>query len=204
VKREYTKRHWETSNDYADAKDAVVRTIMRRARGEGSGPRIERFAALVLGYLPKHARILEIGAGEGLLSARLAAAGHDVVALDTQLRSRFPIVETSFEEYEAPPHSFDCVAAQLVLHHATDLHAMLDKIEMLLNGGGIIAIDDYGWERSDDEAFRAERSDLHTSNTMLRALRERFAEIFYADHAYFQDGAGDDSLAFTFIGARKS
>jgi GrpB-like predicted nucleotidyltransferase (UPF0157 family) len=203
VKREFVKREWETQNHYAEAKTAVVNTIMRRARGEGSGPRVQRFVSVLQYYLPRHARVLEIGAGEGLLAAGLAAAGHDVVALDTQLRSMFPVVETSFEEYEAQPQSFDCIVAQLVLHHAHDLNGMLEKIDGLLKLDGVIAIDDYGWERSDDPAFRADRSDLHTSETMLRALRKRFEQLFYADHAYFNEGAGDDSLAFTFIGRRR-
>jgi GrpB-like predicted nucleotidyltransferase (UPF0157 family) len=200
VKRELCKRTWETRDHYADAKTAVIRAILRRAGGEALGPRTARFANLLLERLPLRARILEIGAGEGLLAKQLAAAGHDVVALDTHLRSTFPIVETSFEYYDAPAHSFDCIAAQLVLHHVADLKAALDKIGALLKPTGIVAIDDYGWERSTDEAFRRERSDLHTSQAMLAALRAHFTQTYYADHAYFSDGAGDDGLAFTFIG----
>ncbi|HEY9180242.1 MAG TPA: GrpB family protein [Candidatus Baltobacteraceae bacterium] len=200
VKRQLAAREWPTSNDYAQAKSAVVGTIMRRARGEAPGPRIQRFAAALQRVLPQHARILEIGAGEGLLAARLAAAGYEVVALDTQLRSLYPIVETSFEAYTAPQAGFDCVAAQLFLHHAPDLRCVLDKIAMHLKPGGIVAIDDYGWERSDDPDFRNTRSDLHTSASMLASLRTRFEEIFYADHPYLADGAGADALAFTFIG----
>ncbi len=202
VKRELAKRTWETRDHYADAKTAVIRAILRRAGGEALGPRTARFANLLLERLPLGARILEIGAGEGLLAKRLAAAGCDVVALDTHLRSTFPIVETSFEDYEAPANSFDCIAAQLVLHHVPDLNAALEKIGVLLKPSGIVAIDDYGWERSTDEAFRRDRSDLHTSQVMLAALRAHFAQTYYADHAYFSDGAGDDALAFTFIGKK--
>src|SRR5690348_8221301 len=93
VKRELAKRTWETRDDYAEAKTPVIRAILRRAGGEALGPRTARFANLLLERLPPHARILEIGAGEGLLAKQLAAAGHDVVALDTHLRSTFPIVE---------------------------------------------------------------------------------------------------------------
>lgn len=200
VKRELAKREWHTRDHYADAKTAVVRTILRRANGEVPGPRIEQFANILLRNLPERARVLEIGAGEGLLAARLAGAGHDVVAIDTDLRSTFPITETAFEDYDPPRQSFDCIAAQLVLHHAADLDAMLDKIAVLLKPDGLIAIDDYGWERSADAAFRATRSDLHTSERILTALRTRFNELTYGDHAYFDDGAGSDTLAFTFIG----
>ena len=127
-----------------------------------------------------------------------------VVALDRELRSMFPIAEIAFEEYVAPPATFECVAAALVLHHVNCLEATLEKAAMLLEPGGIVAIDDYGWERSGDPTFRTDRASLHTSASMLEALRRIFEEIYYRDHAYFDDGAGDDALAFTFIGRRRS
>lgn len=162
--------------------------------------RIDRFAGTLERFVRPPARVLEIGAGEGLLAARLTQDGYEVVALDRALRSTFPIVESSFEEYDAPAGSFDCVASQLVLHHVADLDPALSKIAMLLVPGGFIAIDDYGWERSDDPVFRADRSDLHRSDTMIAALRSYFTQAFYEDHAYFDEGAGNDSLGFTFIG----
>lgn len=200
VKRQLAAREWATQNDYAQAKTAVVSTILRRAQGRDEGPRIDAFARIISGFVPRGARVLEIGAGEGLLAARLASQGFTVVALDTQLRSRYPIVESSFEAYEAPARSFDCVAAQLVLHHADSLEATLDKARSLLRPRGIIAIDDYGWERSPNEAFRSERADLHRSEEMLHALRARFSQAYYAEHAYIQDGEGTANLSFTFIG----
>lgn len=166
--------------------------------------RIARFAGVIENFVRPPARVLEIGAGEGLLAARLAQDGYRVVALDRALRSTFPIVESSFEEYEAPAGSFDCIASQLVLHHVHSLDRALRKIAMLLSAGGIIAIDDYGWERSDDPVFRSDRCDLHRSDMMLAALRSQFTEIFYEDHAYFDEGAGEDSLGFTFIGRSSS
>lgn len=204
VKRELAKREWETREHYAEAKGAVVDTIVRRARGESSHERIEHFAAILLKRLPTHARVLEIGAGEGVLAKRLADAGHRVVALDKNLRSTFPIVETPFEAFEAPAGSFDCVAAQLVLHHAVDLSAALGKIEQLLKPGGLIAIDDYGWERSQDAAYREERRDLHTSQAMLAALRERFDETFYVEHGYVRGTASDGPLGFTLVGKARA
>lgn len=203
VKRAFATRDWRDANEYADAKTPVINAIMRRAAGQQSGPRIEAFAATLARFLPAKARVLEIGAGEGELAERLSAAGHDVVALDRVLRSRFPIVETSFEEYDAPVESFDCIVAQLVLHHAENLDATLEKAERLLRRGGILAVDDYGWERSDDPTFRADRSDLLTSETMLAALHARFDEKLYEDHAYFDEGAGTDRLGFTFLGRRQ-
>lgn len=200
VKRQLTMREWPTSNDYAQAKDGVVATIMRRARGDSSNERIDYFASLLLEHLPPNARVLEIGAGEGLLAQRLAEEGHDVVALDTQLRSFYPVTEISFQAYDAGNARFDCVAAQLVLHHLDDLDATLTKVERLLQPRGIVAIDDYGWERSGDTAYREQRRDLHTSELMLSALREHFEQTLYREHAYVRGAEGDGPLGFTFLG----
>lgn len=166
--------------------------------------RIERFGNLIAKILPAGAHILEIGAGDGLLAQHLGQA-FDLVAIDRKARGgTYPVVEVAFEDYDAESSSFDAVVAQLVLHHVGDIEATLEKISRLLRPDGLVAIDDYGWERSEDPEFRADRSDLLTSASMLAALRARFRERFYSDHAYFAEGAGDDRLGFTFVGSRNS
>lgn len=201
VKRRLTERSWETRDRYADAKSAVVDTILRRARGNAFADRSAAFAERIYAHLPAGSRILEIGAGEGRLAARLRDAGYDVVALDPALRSFCPIVETTFEAYHAPAESFDGVAAQFVLHHVADLTGTLEKVRALLRPGGTVAIDDYGWERSRDPEFREARLDLHTAQTMLAALRGSFEETSYGENALF-DG-DEDRLAFTFTGSKR-
>lgn len=163
--------------------------------------RVERFANEILSRLPQHGCVLEIGAGEGELAARLSSAGHDVVAIDKVQRSTgFPVLETSFEDFDAGGRRFDCVAVQFALHHVHDLDATLVKIVSMLKSGGIIAVDDFGWERSEDPQFRDERREFHTSEAMLSALRSHFRERSYFDHAYSDEGAGSDCIAFTFTG----
>lgn len=170
---------------------------------------MERFAQLLEGMLAPGARVLEIGAGNGLLAKRLAEAGYDVFAIDREGRDAFPIdvitfKEVTFEEFDAPSESFDAVIAQLVLHHVFDLDAALVKIEQIIRPTGFVAVDDYGWERIADPGYRAHHIDLLTSETMLEGLRKHFAEAFYRDHPYVDDGKGDDSLGFTFVGVRRS
>lgn len=162
------------------------------------------FADAILERVPAGARILEIGCGEGQLTQALRHAGCEVTPIDPKRRAPFEVVPVSFEDYDAPPQHFDCIATQLVLHHVADLETFLDKARRLLRLGGIIAIDDYGWERPNNEVtqeWRDDRSDLHTSVAMLNALEKRFTRAYYTDHAYFDDGAGIDKLAFTFIGS---
>jgi SAM-dependent methyltransferase len=163
--------------------------------------RVDRFALLLERYLCPKARVLEIGAGEGRLAARLSHSGYEVVALDRRSRNAFPIVEQAFEDYAAPAGSFDGVVAQFVLHHVDNLGATLEKITRLLRPGGIVAIDDYGWERSSDPLFRVDRTQLLTSEAMLTALRASFGEMFYCDWPYLYDGVAYDRVGFAFVGA---
>lgn len=161
--------------------------------------RITAFADIIRTQLPAGATILEIGAGDGALATVLTKHGYDVTAIDPKPRDGFPAVPASFEDFErdAP---FDCVAAQLVIHHAHDLDAFVAKMARLTKPGGIVAIDDYGWERSDDAAFRAARTDLHPSTAVLRALDRHLTRVAYADHAYGDDPAAGDRIAFTYLG----
>lgn len=170
---------------------------------------VEEFAQLLEKMLAPGERVLEIGAGNGLLAKRLAEAGYDVLAIDREGRDTFPIEvvtfkELAFEDFDSPSESFDAVIAQLVLHHVSDLDATLAKIKRIVKPSGFIAVDDYGWERIDDPGYRARHSDLLTSETMLAGLREHFAQALYKDHPYVDDDQDKDNLGFTFVGSRRS
>jgi SAM-dependent methyltransferase len=170
---------------------------------EGGPPtRVRRFAQIVCDHLASHANILEIGVGSGELATLLRSAGHAVVGIDRRPRDEFPAIASTFESYE-PARQFDCVAAQLVLHHADDLEAFIAKMTRLA-AGGIVAIADYGWERSDDASFREARTDLHTSRNMIDALDRVCERRFYEDAAYGNEGNGTDRIAFYYIGSPRA
>lgn len=165
--------------------------------------RIAAFADEILAQLRKPSRILEIGCGSGELAAVLRSHGHSVVALDPKAPQNVDALHLRFEEYDPAGEPFAAVVTQLVLHHSEDLSGFLEKAARVLERGGFIAIDDYGWERESDgvpQSWRDERRDLHTSEAMLRSLRARFEERRYFSHPHLDDGAGNDSLGFTFIG----
>lgn len=165
-----------------------------------NGLRAALFAKQILSRIPARSSILEIGAGEGALAAALTQAGHRVVALDPNPRGAFPVIATTFEDYDAGQDRFDCIVIQFVLHHAADLETFVAKIARVLKPNGIVAIDDYGWERSGDERFRADRAEFHTSETMLALLDRTFCRIAYEDHPYSPAESTDDLLAFFFVG----
>ena len=163
--------------------------------------RIESFADEILARLHPQSRVLEVGCGAGELAALLRSRGHRVIAIDPKAAPGPDTLAIAFGEFQAPPHSFDAVVMQLVLHH-TQLDATLDRVLEHLTPQAFIAIDDYGWERAvdADPQWRADRADLHTSADMLKALRKRFAQQLFRHHAYFYEGEGGDDIAFTFIG----
>ena len=167
--------------------------------------RIETFGELLLARLAAGTRVLEIGCGAGELASKLSLGGLDVTAIDRAPRAEFPALARSFETYDSGGRTFDCVIAMLVLHHVDDLEGTIAKMSSLLTRSGFVAIDDYGWERRDEtdeeaRAWRAERAGLHTSAAMLAALDRRFERTLYKDHPYFDEGQGEDRLAFTYFG----
>ncbi|MGY1679716.1 class I SAM-dependent methyltransferase [Geodermatophilus sp. SYSU D01176] len=79
--------------------------------------------AFLLGQRPR--RVLDLGAGTGLLTGVLLAAGHEVVAVDpaepmlAELRARYPRVTTHVGEAEVlplPDGSVDAVVAGQAAH----------------------------------------------------------------------------------------
>jgi SAM-dependent methyltransferase len=167
--------------------------------------RIETFGDLLLARLAPGSRVLEIGCGAGELASKLSLGGLDVTAIDRTPRAEFPSIARSFEEYDSRGRRFDCIVAMLVLHHVDDLDGTIAKMASLLTRPGFVAIDDYGWERrveTDEEtkAWRADRGELHTSVAMLSALDRCFKRTLYKDHPYFDEGQGEDRLAFTYVG----
>lgn len=97
---------------------------------------------------PPPARVLEAGTGAGNLARTLLDAGHDVVAVDPaapegDIFRRIKLEEVDDEE------PFDAVVMASTLHHVADLEVALDKVVSLLRPGGLLILDDFGWDRLD-------------------------------------------------------
>jgi SAM-dependent methyltransferase len=132
---------------------------------------------------PAPARVLEVGCGEGELAFALARAGFDVLAIDPEPPDGPLFRRTTIEELDEPG-PFDAVVASRSLHHVADLAVALDKFVELLRAGGLVVIDDFGWERLEDasakrvgialEEWRDEHDHLHTCEAMLSELDARF------------------------------
>jgi SAM-dependent methyltransferase len=146
-----------------------------------------------LGDSPR--RVLEIGCGEGKLALALAAAGHDVVAIESRSTRRQGLPAGDLEEFKSSAR-FDAVVASLSLHHIADLEAAVDTVAALLVPEGSFIVTEFAWERLDGRAagwaaerlgdvdapaveaqWEREHRGLHTGRAVLAALERRFGRL---------------------------
>jgi SAM-dependent methyltransferase len=100
----------------------------------------------VLGSRPR--RVLDLGAGTGLLSAVLGAAGHEVVAVDpspemlAELSARHPDIEAhvgAAEQVPLPDRSVDAVVAGQAAHWFDPAPAAAE-LRRVLRPGGVVGL----------------------------------------------------------------
>ena len=133
----------------------------------------EAFMARVIGphaaSLGRPLDVLDLGAGNGWLSYRLALAGHEATALDVRgdridglgasqplldrAGGRMRIALAGFEDIPAASESFDVAVFNAALHYATDLAAVLAEAARVVRPGGRLAI-------LDSPAYRREADGL--------------------------------------------
>ncbi len=97
---------------------------------------------------PVPARVLEVGCGQGELTTALAVAGHDVLGIDPRAPQGELFRRVLVEELEPEEGPFDAVVAVHSLHHIRDV--ALDRIVALLRPGGVLVLDEFGWDLADD------------------------------------------------------
>jgi len=107
---------------------------------------------LAAGPLPLH--VLDLGAGSGWLSHRLASLGHRPVALDAiddevdglgaarHFTTPFPVVQADFDALPFAPGQFDLVVFNGSLHYTPDIATTLERAHrMLAEGGALVVMD---------------------------------------------------------------
>jgi len=151
----------------------------------------DRFVAAVLEPRERAAgrplAILDLGAGDGWLAARMAARGHRAVALDARIDSvdglaaarafaprgapSFGRVAARFEELPLAAGAFDLALFNASLHYAEDLTRALAAARRAVRPGGALAILDSPFYRT-----------AEAGEAMLRE-RERTTRIAFPDLA---------------------
>lgn len=93
--------------------------------------RVERLASLIADRLPRNARVLDVGTGDGLLAARIQALRPDIAisGVDILERPRTAVPVQLFDGTHLPFEnaSFDAVTCVDVLHHAVDASQLLNE-----------------------------------------------------------------------------
>ena len=132
-------------------------------------------------------KVLDLGAGNGWLSYRIALEGHRATALDIRdddvdglgashpflqrANGKMGIAVAGFEDIPAPDTSFDIAVFNASLHYAVDLASVLAEAARVVRPGGRLAILDSPFYRreTDGLAMVTEKSATATQRFGLRA-----------------------------------
>ena len=101
---------------------------------------------------PPPARVLEIGAGDGELAARLGAAGYEVVAIDPA--GDGAVLPVALLELDEPHASFDAALAVVSLHHVEPLEPSCRRLAEVVRPGGALVVDEFDVGLMDEAAAR--------------------------------------------------
>jgi SAM-dependent methyltransferase len=93
--------------------------------------------------------VLDVGCGQGELTTALVVAGYDVLGIDPLAPTGDHFRRLKLEDLD-DEESFDAIVAAYSLHHFSDLAAGLDKVAGLLSPGGVLVVDEFGWDRLDE------------------------------------------------------
>jgi hypothetical protein len=187
---------------------------------------VPTFATFVFEQLPPPpCRILEIGCGEvGGLVGVLADAGYDVLGADPRAPEGERFVQVPFQELDG---EWDAVVAGRVLHHVEPLEDSLDRLATL---APLLVADEFAPNRIDAAAqdwyegqhrllraagvepigppsldeWRGRHRGLHSDDTLLAALRERYDERAFERIPYLHrwlGGPSSEALEQTLVGA---
>jgi SAM-dependent methyltransferase len=122
--------------------------------------------------------VLDLGAGRGISSYAFAVQGWKTVALEpdpspivgagairtvaTRTGTTIRVVEEKGEELPFPDASFDVVYGRQVLHHASDLFALIREVARVLRSGGtFIATREHVINRPEDLTVFLDSHPLH-------------------------------------------
>ena len=159
----------------------------------------------------KPVRILDMGAGNGWLSNRLAARGHDVAAIDLTINdfdglgcfrfyeSTFMPVQAEFDHLPFPDRSVDIILFNASLHYSVDYEQTLRESLRTLGVEGKLVV-------LDSPVYR----DAGSGSSMVREREEQFTKRYgfpsnqlhsenYLTHSRLQELAGKLSLEWKFI-----
>lgn len=141
---------------------------------------------------PAPARVLDIGCGQGDLTTALAVAGYDVLGVDPLAPQGELFRRIRLEDLDPSEGPFDAIVASRSLHPIRQLDHALDLVARLLRPGGVVVLDDIGWDLADEPTLdwlygqrRALAAAGHgDAPPSLEALREEWHAAHLGIHGY--------------------
>ncbi len=99
---------------------------------------------------PPPSRVLEVGCGAGDLARAMAAAGHEVVAIDPEAPEGAMFRRVRLEEF-SDERGFEAAVASRSLHHIEDLDGAIERLASMLHPGSPLVVNEFAWDRFDEQ-----------------------------------------------------
>jgi SAM-dependent methyltransferase len=141
----------------AKSQGGILEGLRRRYGRERRRRKVGRaydMAAEIARVLPRDARVLDVGCGNGFIAHHLSALlGRAVLGIDLQNTAEAPINYRHFDGNHFPvtSRSFDVVLLCYVLHHAQNIESTLTELRrVLIEGGTAVVYEDVPerwWDR---------------------------------------------------------
>lgn len=152
-----------------------------------------RCITAVTGLFPPLGAIIDVGGGNGCVSAALRRAGHDVVLVEPgsgaghAVRRGLPaVIQARFEDVGFPPGSVAAIGAFDVVEHIQDDLAFLRMVRQALKPGGVfystVPAHSLLWSEADEIAGHFRRYSRSTLSSVLRAagMRTEYLTYFFS------------------------
>ena len=205
---------------YGDVLQPTQKSQLHRENIYGSGPPVEEanpeVTRLVLEYLPRQSRVLDLGCGAGAYGPPLIAAGHTWLGLEVNPaccaildRRALPYRQSKPDEEDFPVENqeFDCAICIEVLEHIANPNSFLSEIARAIRQRAIFSVPNLEiipyfaslqvvpWHllEADHKNFFT-RASLHA----LLSQHFRIVEVFsYAEHpVHTREGIAVDAHLF--------
>ena len=170
-------RDWDKNQRYIDRSEAVAKEMLQTIP------------------FKKNMKALEYGSGTALLSFALKDQFEEIVLMDNSREMTVVTAEKIASqniqnmnplffdlEHQDYNGKFDVIYSQMVMHHVSDIDAMLMKFHGLLNPGGYLAIADL---YAEDGSFHGEGFNGHKGFDMEN-LQNRVSSKGFIDLKYKQ------------------
>lgn len=122
--------------------NGVKRRWLRERRRRKVG-RAYDMALEIARVVPRGSEVLDVGCGNGYIAHHLSAMlGTSVTGIDVADSTDAPIEYRQYDgrEFPAAKASVDAILCAYVLHHAQDIHSMLEEMKRVLRPGGVAII----------------------------------------------------------------